>query len=229
MTITREQGYAIEGGPEPKPAEDSPERLRERREALGWNQTWAAEDINRLHGFTEDPWGWRCVASCEDGSASAIDRARYAAALSAAEAERAAKLDHLAYADSPVWDDGPLPTPTPERPAPRFKEGDWARDRDTVFRVAEMHWDDDRWYARPVAGVRDGIAEYSLQPASPPAPEVVDVPQPIVKRCPCPNIHHDVEAEWRPGEPYLTATHTTIPIALLRAMLEAIDAQQGGA
>ena len=27
----------------------------------------------------------------------------------AAEAERADKPDHLAYADSPVWDDGPLP------------------------------------------------------------------------------------------------------------------------
>ncbi len=113
--------------PRKAPDDTAPERLRERREALGWNQTWAAEDINRLHGFTEDPWGWRCVASCEEGSASAIDRARYAAALSAAEAERAAKPDHLAYADSPVWDDGPLPTPTPERPAPRFKVGDWVR------------------------------------------------------------------------------------------------------
>ncbi len=61
------------------------------------------------------------------------------------------------------------------------------------------------------------------------APEVVDVPQPIVKRCACPDVHDDVEAEWRPGEPYLTVTHTTIPLALLRAMLEAIDAQQGGA
>jgi len=122
-----------------------------------------------------DPDG--CDSSYDSDEMEEI-RAAYAAALSAAEAERPDKPDHLAYADSPVWDDGPLPTPTPERPAPRFKVGDWARDRDTVFRVAEMHWDDDRWYARPVAGVRDGIAEYSLQPASPPAPEVVDVPQP---------------------------------------------------
>ena len=97
--------------PRKAPDDTAPERLRERREALGWNQTWAAEDINRLHGFTEDPWGWRCVASCEEGSASAIDRARYAAALSAAEAERAAKPDPLAYADSPAWDDGPMPKP----------------------------------------------------------------------------------------------------------------------
>lgn len=69
----------------------------------------------------------------------------------------------------------------------------------------------------------------ALEPASPPAPEVADVPQPVVKRCACPDIHDDVEAEWRPGEPYLTVTHTTVPLALLRAMLEAIDAQQGGA
>ena len=90
--------------------------------------------------------------------------------------ERAAPaLDPLAYADSPVWDDGPLPK-------------------------------------RQV-----------------PASEVVDVPQPIVKRCTCPDVHDAVEAEWRPGEPYLTVTHTTVPVALLRAMLEAIDAQQGGA
>ncbi len=55
------------------------------------------------------------------------------------------------------------------------------------------------------------------------------MPQPIVKRCACPDVHDDVEAEWRPGEPYLTVTHTTVPLAILRAMLEAIDAQQGGA
>lgn len=91
----------------------------------------------------------------------------------AAEAERAAKPDPLAYADSPAWDDGPMPKPVP-------------------------------------------------------ATEVVDVPQPIVKRCACPDIHDDVEAEWQPGEPYLTVTHTTVPVALLRAMLAAIDAQQGG-
>ena len=159
--------------PRKAPDDTAPERLRERREALGWNQTWAAEDINRLHGFTEDPWGWRCVASCEDGSASAIDRARYAAALSAAEAERAAKpaIDPLAYTDSPAWDEPPVRKP---------------------------------------------------------APEVVDVPQPIRKRCACPDIHDDVEATWQSGEPYLTVTHTTVPLALLRAMIEAIDAQQGG-
>jgi len=218
-----------------KNANSSPERLRERREALGLSRRDMANLVlHRSICMDNVPeyancWHPEDVRRCEEvPDAPAIyaqHRARYAAALSAAEAERPDKPDHLAYADSPVWDDGPLPTPTPERPAPRFKVGDWARDRDTVFRVAEMHWDDDRWYARPVAGVRDGIAEYSLQPASPPAPEVVDVPQPIVKRCACPDVHDDVEAEWRPGEPYLTVTHTTVPLALLRAMIEAIDAQ----
>jgi len=226
--------------PRKAPDDTAPERLRERREALGKDDGWIEHILDGLDvgvgahkGDGGNGRNRRMVAEGDpDGCDSSYDsdemeeiRAAYAAALSAAEAERPDKPDHLAYADSPVWDDGPLPTPTPERPAPRFKVGDWARDRDTVFRVAEMHWDDDRWYARPVAGVRDGIAEYSLQPASPPAPEVVDVPQPIVKRCACPDVHDDVEAEWRPGEPYLTVTHTTVPLALLRAMIEAIDAQ----
>lgn len=64
------------------------------------------------------------------------------------------------------------------------------------------------------------------------APEVVDVPQPrvVVKRC------DEVEAEWTSADAtILTVTHDAlddaifVPIALLRAMLEAIDAQQGGA
>ena len=162
----------------------------------------------------------------------------------AAEAERAAKPDHLAYADSPVWDDGPLPTPTPERPAPRFKVGEWVRvtkgpDKPHMlpaFRkaIAEMRAGgaslsevaDAYWLG--IGEVSEALDAESMAPERP-APEVVDVPQPIVKRCACSDIHDDVEAEWRPGEPYLTVTHTTVPLAILRAMLEAIDAQQGGA
>lgn len=62
--------------------------------------------------------------------------------------------------------------------------------------------------------------------------EVVDVPQPriVVKRC------DEVEAEWTSADAtILIVTHDAlddaifVPIALLRAMLEAIDAQQGGA
>ena len=167
-----------------KNANSSPERLRERREALGLSRRDMANLVlHRSICMNNVPeyancWHPEDVRRCEEvPDAPAIyaqHRARYAAALSAAEAERAAKPDPLAYADSPAWDDGPMPKP--ER-----------------------------------------------------APEVVDVPQPTVKRCACPDIHDDVEAEWRPGEPYLTVTHTTVPLALLRAMLEAIDAQQGGA
>lgn len=61
----------------------------------------------------------------------------------------------------------------------------------------------------------------------PPAPEVVDVPQPVVKRC------GGVAASWQPDGTCLFidggAASVHAPLALLRAMLEAIDAQQGGA
>ena len=71
-----------------------------------------------------------------------------------------------------------------------------------------------------------------LWPASPPAPEVVDVPQPrvLVKRC------DEVEAEWTSADAtILIVTHDAlddaifVPLALLRAMLADIDAQQRGA
>ena len=111
-----------------------------------------------------------------------ITREQVERAIEGMRDDAGAKPDHLAYADSPVWDDGPLPTPTPERPAPRFK--------------------------------------------------VVDVPQPriVVKRC------DEVEAEWTSADAtILIVTHDAlddaifVPIALLRAMLADIDAQQGGA
>jgi hypothetical protein len=166
-----------------KNANSSPERLRERREALGLSRRDMANLVlHRSICMNNVPeyancWHPEDVRRCEEvPDAPAIyaqHRARYAAALSAAEAERAAPaLDPLAYADSPAWDEPPVRKP---------------------------------------------------------APEVVDVPQPTVKRCACPDIHDDVEAEWRPGEPYLTVTHTTVPLALLRAMLADIDAQTGGA
>lgn len=118
MTITREQGYAIEGGPEPKPAEDSPERLRERREALGKDDAWIEHILSALDVGAGPDFGYgrerriaaEWVSSYTEKSTVTM-RAAYAAALSVAEAERAAKPDHLAYADSPVWDDGPMPKP----------------------------------------------------------------------------------------------------------------------
>jgi hypothetical protein len=197
---TREEaiawGYEIEGGPEPVD-DTAPERLRERREALGWNQTWAAEDINRLHGFTEDPWGWRCVASCEDGSASAIDRTRYAAALSAAEAERA--KPHM---------------------LPSFRR-DIAAMRATGASLSEIA---DK-YLLSISEVSEAIGPEAPEPA----PEVVDVPQP---RQPIAKLCGGVAASWQPDATCLFidggAASVHAPIALLRAMLEAIDAQQGG-
>ena len=220
----------------------APERLRERREALGWSRRdmanmvlyrsvcmdnvpeyancWHPEDVRRCEEVPDAP------------AVYAQHRARYAAALSAEEERLGAQLLADEEARAEAFHS------VPERPAPRFKVGDWARDRDTVFRVAEMHWDDDRWYARPVAGVRDGIAEYSLQPASPPAPEVVDVPQPIAKRVSGVMVDgrdEDQYALWVRGESVIALTfvrndsadsHESVSIPLLRAMLDAIDAQQ---
>ncbi len=128
------------------------------------------------------------------------------------------------------------------RPAPRFKVGDRVTSGlGGPWKIGRVEWgrlvpeaDCDEWVYHHASGNVSACESvlalaWTPTPASPPAPEVVDVPQPIVKRCACPDIHDDVEAEWRPGEPYLTVTHTTVPLALLRAMLAAIDAQQGGA
>ncbi len=130
----------------PDPIDDTaPERLRERREALGLSDQWARDVLGPAIRDVGLSNATKCLGSKDDrllvaeggqlqpdklpysSAQVAALRQVYAAALSAAEAERAAKPDHLAYADSPVWDDGPLPTPTPERPAPRFKVGDWVR------------------------------------------------------------------------------------------------------
>ncbi len=94
-----------------EPIDDTaPERLRERREALGWTRQEASADV-RL--------GQDGIMMCEDpnlgGRELDVWRAAYAAALSAAEAERAAPaLDPLAYADSPAWDEPPVRKPAPE-------------------------------------------------------------------------------------------------------------------
>ena len=146
-----------------------------------------------------------------------------------------------------IWpiDIGYVPTDReryPERPAPRFKVGDRVTSGlGGPWKIGRVEWgrlvpeaDCDEWVYHHASGNVSACESvlalaWTPTPASPPAPEVVDVPQPTVKRCACPDIHDDVEAEWRPGEPYLTVTHTTVPLALLRAMLEAIDAQQGGA
>ena len=251
-TADREQaiawGYEIEGGPEPvrdwksdraiaaiwptpKPAEDSPERLRERREALGWTLDDACSaariafrcEVERLERESDDS---RCRLDAQD-------RVLYAAALSAEEARRAEE-ERLAcaYRESDgtlVWDDSPLPEP--ERPAPRFKVGDWVRWRGPSWQIAEVKWNHGGWWVYTNADGFGG-SEHTLEPASPPAPEVVDVPQPrvVVKRC------DEVEAEWTSADAtILIVTHDAlddaifVPIALLRAMLEAIDAQQGGA
>ena len=123
-----------------------------------------------------------------------------------------------------------------ERPTPRFKVGEWVRVHNhasthygTVYRIAEVS---DIYYRKTVGSGVCSYSEENLEPASPPAPEVVDVPQPriVVKRC------DEVEAEWTSADAtILIVTHDAlddaifVPIALLRAMLADIDAQQGGA
>lgn len=165
----RAWGYTIEGGPEPID-DTAPERLRERRERLGWTTAYAGHWV---------PWfDHTDVERAESGKGITAFVARYAAALSAEEARRAEE-ERLAcaYRESDgtlVWDDSPLPEP--ERPAP----------------------------------------------------EVVDVPQPVVIRKLCAHV----TATWRAGGDRVTvagAYEVDVPLALLRAMLADIDAQQGGA
>lgn len=189
-------GYTIEGGPEPvhectgpdccsvvdmslvKPAEDSPERLKARREALGMNQAAAAYDLG-LAMLWHDLDRLETTRTDDD----AIDRARYAAALTAEEQRRADILaDNAAQA---------------------------AEDRE--------------------AHAQQRMADLA-------APEVVDVPQPIVKRASVDidGRQEDQYATWCQGSATIhlrfvrddgeAAEEASIP--LLRAMLAAIDAQQ---
>jgi len=239
---TREEaiawGYEIEGGPEPvrdwksdraiaaiwptpKPAEDSPERLRERREALGWTTAYAGHWVAWFdHTDVER-------AECGRGVPAFV--ARYAAALSAEEARLAAE-----GADRVIAAIG--------RPAPRFKVGDRVTSGlGGPWKIGRVEWgrlvpeaDCDEWVYHHASGNVSACESvlalaWTPTPASPPAPEVVDVPQPIVKRC------GGVEAQWDLGEDHVTLVEPArgvglpAPLALLRAMLAAIDAQQGGA
>lgn len=234
----RDWGYEIEGGPEPvrdwksdraiaaiwptpKPAEDSPERLRERREALGWTTAYAGHWVAWFdHTDVER-------AECGRGVPAFV--ARYAAALSAEEARLAAE-----GADRVIAAIG--------RPAPRFKVGDRVTSGlGGPWKIGRVEWgrlvpeaDCDEWVYHHASGNVSACESvlalaWTPTPASPPAPEVVDVPQPIVKRC------GGVEAQWDLGEDHVTLVEPArgvglpAPLALLRAMLAAIDAQQGGA
>ena len=231
-------GYEIEGGPEPvrdwksdraiaaiwptpKPAEDSPERLRERREALGWTTAYAGHWVAWFdHTDVER-------AECGRGVPAFV--ARYAAALSAEEARLAAE-----GADRVIAAIG--------RPAPRFKVGDRVTSgMGGPWKIGRVEWgrlvpeaDCDEWVYHHASGNVSACESvlalaWTPTPASPPAPEVVDVPQPIVKRC------GGVEAQWDLGEDHVTLVEPArgvglpAPLALLRAMLAAIDAQWGGA
>jgi hypothetical protein len=227
--------------------DDSPERLRERREGIPWTLNEAAAAVSKtpsnLIGVCI-PWQAADVSLCEGksfaGPAYAQCRALYAAALSAEEARRAAKA-------KPV-DIGYVPTDReryPERPAPRFKVGDRVTSGlGGPWKIGRVEWgrlvpeaDCDEWVYHHASGNVSACESvlalaWTPTPASPPAPEVVDVPQPriVVKRC------DEVEAEWTSADAtILIVTHDAlddaifVPIALLRAMLAAIDAQQGGA
>ncbi len=172
----------------PAPAEDSPERLRERRVALGLSRRSMADLVPHtsicMDNVPEYATHWhpedirRCEEVPDAPAIYAQHRARYAAALSAEEALRAAKAHSEAVFGT---------AKEPERPAPRFKVGDWVRVKESavVYQVGEVAdvFGAGRLFYRSV-GWLDGSdptnswqAE-ALEPASPPAPEVVDVPQP---------------------------------------------------
>lgn len=219
-------GYEIEGGPEPiQPAEDSPERLRERREALGWTTAYAGHWV---------PWfDHTDVERAESGKGIPAFVARYAAALSAEE-ERLAELAEeerlaCAYRGSDgtlVWDDSPLPEP--ERPAPRG----WTRHSSGSYWCLHCNATGDAPGGQDCANC--GGLGWRGEPGATPerAPEVVDVPQPVVIRKRLAGSEHS--AAWSSDEPdvvtlYIRSAGEDAPLALLRAMLAAIDAQQGGA
>ena len=187
-------GYTIEGGPEVD--DTAPERLKARREALGWTPAQAA-------AATSPHWDAADISECEThgDSLSRCYRTRYAAALSAEEQRRAAKPDPLAYTDSPAWDEPAYSTL--RQPAPE------------VVDVPQPVYKLDGKQFTGVAGI-----SYSGK--------VEDVPQPMVKR------FGGVEASWGPRRLDVIALEEVngddepldVPIPLLRAMLAAIDAQQ---
>ena len=107
--------------------DDSPERLRERREGIPWTLNEAAAAVSKtpsnLNGGCV-PWQAADVSLCEGkpfaGPAYAQCRALYAAALSAEEERRAAVGAWAAGGGVLHYS----PPTEPERPAPRFKVGD---------------------------------------------------------------------------------------------------------
>ena len=303
-------GYEIEGGPASAPAEDSPERLRERREALGWTleeaaekARWHIDDIHALEGVCPVRTGvcGRCpLARVDYAAALSAEEERLAAKASPgltgipcgvrnAEPERPAprlkvgdldpvlretarrtiallpdlsarplsgfgfnqlpgvdewrsgKLTSAEWADqlgallgAPASPPAPevAPAPLPERPAPRFKVGDWVRvvSNGAVYQVGEVAIPfGGAYYFRETGGAENSWAAPALEPASPPAPEVVDVPQPVVvvKRC------GDTSAMWHEHDNHVDVDREGVnvptPVALILAMADAIRAQQGGA
>lgn len=155
--------------------------------------------------------GWRQVGYL--GLRIALTRWRDE--LAAAEpARRVARWDAEleAYALTPIHDDGALMTHAVE---------DAAKARDWGYEIEGG--------PEPVRDWKSDRAIAAIWPTPGHAFEVVDVPQPIVKRC------GGVEAQWDLGEDHVTLVEPArgvglpAPLALLRAMLAAIDAQQGGA
>lgn len=168
--------------------------------------------------------GWRQVGYL----GLRIALTRWHAELAAAEpARRVARWDAEleAYALTPIHDDGALMTHAVEDAA---KARDWGYEIEGGPEPVR-DWKSDRAIAaiwptpKPAEDSPERLRERR---------EVVDVPQPrvLVKRC------DEVEAEWTSADAtILIVTHDAlddaifVPLALLRAMLEAIDAQQGGA
>lgn len=209
LTRWRDELVAAET-PRAAPDDTAPERLRERREALGLTRRGMAVIVQR-HETGDVHWEPEDIRICEipaNPPHRASGRATYAAALSAAEAERA-DADRRAFVDS-----YPDTSGSPDAP------------RTTAYARARAKLD---------AMSPDELVAFwerlkSIDPHKP-APDVVDVPQPLVKR------FGGVEASWGPGRlDVITLEEINgddepfdVPIAILRAMLEAIDAQQGGA
>lgn len=224
-------GYEIEGGPEPVD-DTAPERLRERRDALGPSPADAAVLI-------VDPWTASDVEHCERVDCTPESVARYADALSAEEARRAAVGAWAASGGVLHYS----PPTEPERPAPRFKVGDWVRVNDLgaahhghTYQIAEIYGS---WHRKVRGDLDCSYMARNLEPASPPAPEVVDVPQPAplpktvahfytIRALPEPH-----RVSWNmPGDgPQWVRVNDSLWLHVddLRAMLADIDAQQGGA
>ena len=165
--------------------------------------------------------------------------ARYAAALSAEEARLAAD-----GADRVIAAIG--------RPAPRFKVGDRVTSGlGGPWKIGRVEWgrlvpeaDCDEWVYHHASGNVSACESvlalaWTPTPASPPAPEVVDVPQPAplpktvahfytIRALPEPH-----RVSWNmPGDgPQWVRVNDALWLHVddLRAMLADIDAQQGGA